>query len=128
MPTVVYCWEMGGGYGHVGPFSPVAKRFVADGWRVVLIVRDLMRVPAFFEPGEVEVLQAPVKNSHPVPYLAQPATYGHMLLNMGIAMSTNWACRSKLGEICSRCCIRISSCLTTVPQPSWPPEEWRFDR
>ena len=83
MKTLVYTWEMGGGFGHVGPFSSVAKRFLADGWKVVLIVKDLSRVAPFFEPGEVDVLQAPIKNSFPVPHLSEPATYGHMLLNMG---------------------------------------------
>lgn len=83
MKTIVYCWEMGAGYGHVGPFSQVARCFLRDGWRVVLLVKDLSRVSAFFEPGEVEVLQAPVKNSHPVHFVKDPPTYGHILLNMG---------------------------------------------
>lgn len=83
MKTLVYCWEMGSGFGHVGPFSPVAKRFLSDGWRVVLIVKDLGRVAPFFEFGEVDVLQAPIKNSYPVPHVAEPPTYGHMLFNMG---------------------------------------------
>lgn len=50
---------------------------------MVLVVKDLLRVPRFFDAGEVEVLQAPVKNSYPVPYLNEPASYGHMLLNVG---------------------------------------------
>ncbi|MGB7327925.1 MAG: hypothetical protein WBD31_23825, partial [Rubripirellula sp.] len=83
MPTVVYCWEMGTGYGHVGPFSPVAKRFVAEGWRVVLIVKELFRVEPFFEASQVEIVQAPAKLSTPVPFVSNPPTYGHILLNLG---------------------------------------------
>ena len=71
------------GSGHVGPFERVARRFLDDGWRVVLIVRDLSRVHPFFEPGEVEAWQAPFKISRAVPHVPHPDTFGHMLLNLG---------------------------------------------
>lgn len=71
------------GNGHVGPFKRLADRFRREGWRIVLIVRDISRVAHFFDPREVEVYQAPFKINRAVPYLPNPRTYSEMLLNLG---------------------------------------------
>lgn len=83
MKTVAFCWELGSGNGHVGPFEPLARRFLREGWKVVLIVRDLSRVYRFFSEGDCEAYQAPFKVERAVPHLTHPATFCQMLLNLG---------------------------------------------
>lgn len=85
MKTVVYCWELGGGNGHVVRFLPLADLFLKDGWRVVFIVKDVSRLATFMEakPANVVVLQAPIKTSPKRNHDREPPTIGHMLLNVG---------------------------------------------
>lgn len=85
MKTVAYCWELGFGNGHVGSFSRLASRFLDDGWRVALIVKDVSRTPQFIdvEHPNVILLQAPQKTSPKQLHIADPPTFGHMMLNVG---------------------------------------------
>lgn len=85
MKTVVFCWELGRGNGHVGPFEPIARRFIEDGWRVVFIARDLSRVTRFFKTGEVDAYQAPFKTGQAGPNVRRPDTYSQMLLSLGFS-------------------------------------------
>ncbi len=81
--TLVFCWELGMGNGHVGPFERLARRFLQDGWRVVIIARDLSRVARFFHSGEIDAYQAPFKIGRAVPHIPFPSTFTQLLLNLG---------------------------------------------
>ncbi|PQO40121.1 hypothetical protein C5Y96_01945 [Blastopirellula marina] len=83
MAHIVFGWELGGGYGHLGPFRPVAERLMASGHRITLIVKDLARAGAAFGDLDIQLYQAPVKISKAIPHNPAPATFGHLLQNMG---------------------------------------------
>lgn len=57
---VVMAWEQGAGLGHVGKLHVLAKAFVARGWRVTLVLRQLDAAQYFDWPDEVMLWQAPV--------------------------------------------------------------------
>ncbi|PQO46659.1 glycosyltransferase [Blastopirellula marina] len=80
---ICFCWELGGGLGHLGPFQPLARRLVAAGHAVQVIVKDLSRLRPAFRDIPIEAYQAPIKTSPAVPYLQNPPTLGHILLNKG---------------------------------------------
>ncbi|MBA2116690.1 glycosyltransferase [Bremerella alba] len=83
MAHIVFGWELGGGYGHLGPFRPVAERLMASGHRITLIVKDLARAGAAFGDLDVQLYQAPVKIGKAIPHTPSPATFGHLLQNVG---------------------------------------------
>jgi UDP:flavonoid glycosyltransferase YjiC (YdhE family) len=79
----MFCWELGHGNGHVGPFLPIAHRLVEEGHRVVMVLRDTARLRKFYVRPEIEVLQSPFKVRQAVPRIARPRTFAEMLLNLG---------------------------------------------
>lgn len=58
--TILCTWELGGELGHISNLSSVAKALEADGYRVVVALRDLSRAYPFFCDTKITVLQAPV--------------------------------------------------------------------
>lgn len=58
--TILCTWELGGELGHISNLSAVAKALEADGYRVVVALRDLSRAYPFFCDTKITVLQAPV--------------------------------------------------------------------
>lgn len=81
--TIMFCWELGYGNGHVGPLLPIAHRLVEEGHRVVMALRDTARLRQFYVPPEIEVLQSPFKVRQAVPRITRPRTFAEMLLNLG---------------------------------------------
>lgn len=58
--TILCTWELGGELGHISNLSSVAKALEAEGYRVVVALRDLSRAYRFFCDTKITVLQAPV--------------------------------------------------------------------
>ncbi len=56
---VVFCWELGAGYGHIAGFLPVARELHRLGLRVTWLVRDLSNTGSFTLPPGQRLLQAP---------------------------------------------------------------------
>jgi len=83
MANIVFTWELGGGFGHVGRFRPIAERLLDAGHRVTMIVKDLKRAAVFLADFDIRLFQAPVKISRAVPYNPAPSTFAHLLANMG---------------------------------------------
>lgn len=83
MANVVFAWELGTGYGHLGPFRPIAERLIDAGHSVTVIVKDLARTSNAFQGLPVAVFQAPVKLERAAKYDPAPSTYCHLLQNMG---------------------------------------------
>lgn len=48
MSRILFAWELGGGYGHLGPFRPIAEALLAQGHELTLAVRDVERAHAVF--------------------------------------------------------------------------------
>ncbi len=83
MPNIVFAWELGGGYGHLGPFRPLAERLIDAGHSVSAIVKDLARTAKVFRGLPISIQQAPIKLGRPVNYNPTPSTFCHLLQNMG---------------------------------------------
>lgn len=98
MANIVFTWELGGGFGHVGRFRPIAERLLDARHSVTMIVKDLKRAAVFLADLDIRLFQAPVKISRAVPYNPTPSTFAHLLANMGYqesrelkAMVSAWA-------------------------------------
>jgi UDP:flavonoid glycosyltransferase YjiC (YdhE family) len=76
MSRILYAWEMGGGYGHINGFLPVAQRLREQGHHVILAVKDLSRVQALPGASDFGFLQAPVWQAEvkglPEPMISYP--------------------------------------------------------
>jgi hypothetical protein len=80
--TVVFCWELGGGLGHLMQMLPLAQDLAKAGHRVYVALRDLDRAGALYASAGVSFLQAPVWLSGAAQF-ARPATFAQMLANCG---------------------------------------------
>ena len=60
MPTVLFTWELGAGFGHLMPYHALAKSLHDDGFTVVFAVSDVERAKNVFSGSNVIVTQAPV--------------------------------------------------------------------
>ena len=80
---ICFTWELGGGFGHIGPFEPVARELARRGYHLTAIVKDLSRVQQTFRNLDIQVFQAPIKTSRSVSRISSPCTYVELLLNMG---------------------------------------------
>ena len=82
MSRILYAWELGGGYGHVGSFLPLALALRDRGHEVVCAVRDLRSAQAFLGLHGIEAHQAPIW-LHAPPGIPPPVNYSEMLFEVG---------------------------------------------
>ena len=82
MSRILYVWELGTGYGHVGSVLPLAVRLKARGHEVVFALRDLTHAERFLGRRGFALLQAPVWLSEKRG-LDLPVSYAEMLANFG---------------------------------------------
>lgn len=82
MSRIVFCWELGGGYGHYGQIIPLARSLRDAGHEIFLIFKDLSRAHQVLANEKFTVLQAPVWLPSPVG-LPTPANYADILLHSG---------------------------------------------
>lgn len=92
---LVYCWELGQGYGHLLNFRRLALLLLADGWRVSAIVRDADKARRLL-PADVQVFAIP-------PLRAQPrfnptVNLAEILLNNDFADVTRLQARAALWQ------------------------------
>lgn len=59
MKRVVFCWEMGGNYGHIAGFVPIYRRLKKQGVQVFLIVRDTKFIHFLGDDAKDFCFQAP---------------------------------------------------------------------
>ena len=82
MGKVAFCWELGGAFGHIMGFLPIAKQLQAQGHEVVFIVKDLMNTGKLVEEQGFKVYQAPYW--HPkLKKLPNPVNYAEILFRFG---------------------------------------------
>jgi UDP:flavonoid glycosyltransferase YjiC (YdhE family) len=79
MSRVLFAWELGGNFGHVGQFLPVAERLRADGHEVLFAVRDLPQAARFLEPRSFSYCQAPLFTPHFEGKPEEPESYAEIL-------------------------------------------------
>jgi hypothetical protein len=79
---ILYAWEIGAGYGHVGAFLPLALELRKRGHDVVFAGRDLQLATTFLGPHGFRVLQAPVW-LHDSSGLPPAVSYAELLFRFG---------------------------------------------
>ena len=82
-PTVLFTWELGGGYGHVAAMAPIAAALRKRGLRVVSAIRDLTKRAAFDADTDHAVVQCPIQLRRPAVHEPTPATFAQLLANIG---------------------------------------------
>lgn len=61
---IVYCWEMGGGLGHIYQLAIIARALVAAGYKFSAILKDTSKARSLLNPLDVSWYQAPVPGSY----------------------------------------------------------------
>lgn len=83
--TILFTWELGGGWGHIAPHAGLISRLVEHGNRVVFALRDVTYAEKILGPLGVSYVQAPIHHTR-VPDAIEPAYhYAHILHNTGFA-------------------------------------------
>ena len=84
--TVLFCWELGGGLGHLMQMLPLARGLAERGHRVFVALRDLHKATGVFGGAGVSFLSAPHSDS-PTAHHRRPASLAQMLANLGFGDS-----------------------------------------
>jgi hypothetical protein len=80
---ILFAWELGGGFGHLGPFRPIAEALLARGHELTLVVRDVERAHAVFGSLAVTVVQAPLCTKTYNGLAEPPLNYAEILMRYG---------------------------------------------
>lgn len=81
---MMFCWELGGGLGHLMQMLPLARGLARRGHTVYVAMRHLDRAWHVFGRTGILILQAPYKTSGSARY-PRPRNYAEMLANVGFA-------------------------------------------
>lgn len=94
MSRVVYCWELGAGYGHTAAFLPVARQLKTLGHEVIFALRDLEYAETLLAEDLFCYLQAPIRwpDGRPQP---PASSYPGILQNAGFTDETGLLTRTK---------------------------------
>src|SRR5687768_1699763 len=82
MPTILFAWQLGSGFGHLAQMLPLATDLAAQGHRVYLAARNLRRAATLYGDAGVHFLQAPIP-IEPVKLHKKPYCYAHLLAANG---------------------------------------------
>jgi UDP:flavonoid glycosyltransferase YjiC (YdhE family) len=83
MARIVYAWELGGGFGHIGAFLPLAARLRDAGHDVVFVTRDLLNAETELAARGFRYLQAPLFQGRLLGLPDPPASLAEILLRFG---------------------------------------------
>ncbi len=93
--TVLFCWELGGGLGHMMQMLPLAEDLAKAGCRVFVALRQLERATDIFGRAGVSFLQAPAWLPGTPGRFRRPVTFAGLLANVGFGSD---------GELFARAC------------------------
>jgi hypothetical protein len=80
---ILFAWELGGGFGHLGPFLPVAKALLARGHQLTVAARDVERAQIVFGALPVHIVQAPLCAKTYNGLSEPPLNYAEILMRYG---------------------------------------------
>jgi UDP:flavonoid glycosyltransferase YjiC (YdhE family) len=83
MARIIYAWELGSDYGHVGSFMPLAQKLRQHGHEVVFVIRELTNAEAIVAQHGFPVLQAPVWMAEVKGLPNPPLNYTEIILRYG---------------------------------------------
>ncbi|WP_415880392.1 glycosyltransferase [Methylomonas sp. TEB] len=97
MARVLYCWELGAGYGHTAAFLPIARQLKSLGHEVIFALKDLEYADTWLAADHFCYLQAPIRWPDSRPQ-APASSYPGILQNAGFTDETGLLTRAKAWE------------------------------
>lgn len=82
MSNITFCWELGGGYGHIAGFEPLAEKLIAKGYCVNALLRDTSNAHQFFKEMPVRCMNAPI-GGQKKRYAAPTISYADIIKRCG---------------------------------------------
>lgn len=82
MSRILFCWELGGGYGHIGGFLPIAIELRNRKHEVIFAIRELTHAENVLGRNGFRYLQAPLWLAR-LKSLAPPVNYAEILFSQG---------------------------------------------
>lgn len=83
MSHILFAWELGGGFGHLGRFRPIAQALVRRGHQLTLAVRDVERAHVVYSSSRVRIVQAPLCTKAYNGLAEPPLNYAEILMRYG---------------------------------------------
>lgn len=83
MARILFIWELGGGWGHLSRFRPIATELHRRGHEIFLALRDLSRVESTLGAFRFQVFQAPVWMTKMKGWATPPLNYSDILSRAG---------------------------------------------
>lgn len=83
MATILLTWELGGGLGHTGVLTPLAKGLLKRGHRVWVVLKNLTGAREVFNHPNLSFLQAPTLTQRAKRHGQKPHTFAHILYDVG---------------------------------------------
>lgn len=80
---IVFCWELGGGLGHLVPLIPVAAALSERGCRITIASRDCASARKLFSGINANICVAPYGGVDSSSRIDYPSNYAHVLHNNG---------------------------------------------
>ena len=93
MASVLFCWELGAGFGHLTPHREVLATLQRKGHTVHVAVRDLVRATKAFEGQRFAFWQAPTPQGRPEKMFKPTINFTQILFNTGLGDPTGLAVR-----------------------------------
>ena len=82
--TVLFCWELGAGLGHMMQILPLARDLAAKGHTVYVALREVAAATAVFGGAGVRFLQAPLYTPR-VARFPRQLNFAHLIANLGFS-------------------------------------------
>lgn len=92
--NIVFCWELGAGYGHVGGFAPIAKILTQNQCNVSFVSKDLSNTETIIGKHNYRYFQSPIHFSQTTKSKAANS-YAELLLNCGFHKKQHLLARLK---------------------------------
>lgn len=83
MARIIYAWELGGDYGHIGSFMPLALELREQGHEVIFVLRDLSNAETVVSKYKFSILQAPIWTAEIKGLPDPPLNYTEIILRYG---------------------------------------------
>lgn len=88
MARILYVWELGGDYGHIGSFMPLAHELRKRGHEVIFAIRDLSNAEAIVAKHKFALLQAPIWTADIKGLPNPPLNYTEIIIRYGFIKKT----------------------------------------
>jgi len=83
MARIIYAWELGGDYGHISGFMPLALALRDEGHEVTFVIRDLNNAEKVISKYKFPILQAPIWQATVKGLSGPPLNYTDIILRYG---------------------------------------------